>query len=364
MNSLLRILMTCDRVGGIWTYATDLAQGLREHGMEISLATFGPEPDKSQRDHLHAEGIRLEAAPLKLEWMADWHDFEASIAWLQELVFETRPHLLHFNGFSFSAANWKVPTLVVGHSCVLSWWKAVKGKTAPAKYDEYRWRVACGLKAATEVVAPSTAMLEALKENYDWYGNGRVIPNGRPAPKVCQAVRQPGIISIGRLWDEAKGFRLLEEIAPQLIWPIYVIGDDRGPEVSAGQFDSLRRLGILDQAAVNKMLSRSMVYAAPVLYEPFGLAILEAAFAGCALVLSDLPSLREIWGESAVLLEARDKRAWRDALNWLAVDEAARINLSEKARSRAQVFRVELMYRRYADLYRQLHCESEWKSGL
>ncbi len=31
----------------------------------------------------------------------------------------------------------------------------------------------------------------------------------------------------------------------------------------------------------------------PARYEPFGLSVLEAALSGCALVLGDIPSLRE-----------------------------------------------------------------------
>jgi hypothetical protein len=34
--------------------------------------------------------------------------------------------------------------------------------------------------------------------------------------------------------------------------------------------------------------------------EPFGLAVLEAAQAGCPLVLSDLPGFRELWDGAAL----------------------------------------------------------------
>ena len=43
-------------------------------------------------------------------------------------------------------------------------------------------------------------------------------------------------------------------------------------------------------------MARASIYALPARYEPFGLSILEAALSGAALVLGDIPSLREVWG--------------------------------------------------------------------
>lgn len=36
-----RILMTADTVGGVWTYALELAQALDSRGIQIALATMG-----------------------------------------------------------------------------------------------------------------------------------------------------------------------------------------------------------------------------------------------------------------------------------------------------------------------------------
>ena len=40
----LRLLMTADAVGGVWTYALDLAGALAAHGVETTLAVLGPAP--------------------------------------------------------------------------------------------------------------------------------------------------------------------------------------------------------------------------------------------------------------------------------------------------------------------------------
>jgi hypothetical protein len=36
-----RILMSADTVGGVWTYALELARGLLPYGVEVALATMG-----------------------------------------------------------------------------------------------------------------------------------------------------------------------------------------------------------------------------------------------------------------------------------------------------------------------------------
>ena len=37
----MKILMTADTVGGVWTYALELAGALAPHGVEVALATMG-----------------------------------------------------------------------------------------------------------------------------------------------------------------------------------------------------------------------------------------------------------------------------------------------------------------------------------
>ena len=43
-----------------------------------------------------------------------------------------KPALIHLNDYPHGALPW-LPVLMVGHSCVLSWWQAVHGVPAPAR---------------------------------------------------------------------------------------------------------------------------------------------------------------------------------------------------------------------------------------
>ena len=60
---------------------------------------------------------------------------------------------------------------------------------------------------------------------------------------------------------------------------------------------------------ISEQLGARPIFVSVARYEPFGLAVLEAAQAGCALVLSDIPTFRELWGGAALFVPANDDRA-------------------------------------------------------
>jgi glycogen synthase len=100
---------------------------------------------------------------------------------------------------------------------------------------------------------------------------------------------------------------------------------------------------------VLEWLSRATVFAEPARYEPFGLAALEAALCGCALVLGDIPSLREVWGEAATFVSPDDPDELAVAVN-AALDDPGR--RAAAARERARRYRPEMMADAYLDAYR------------
>jgi glycogen synthase len=96
------------------------------------------------------------------------------------------------------------------------------------------------------------------------------------------------------------------------------------------------------------------VYVLPAKYEPFGLSALEAALAGCALVLGDIPTLREIWQDAAIYVDTTDAKALADAVNTIIEDDSKRKGLSNKAKARASNFSAETMAENYWQIYRQM----------
>ena len=348
----MRVLMTADTVGGVWSYALDLARALPKHC--FTLATMGQRPSPAQCAQVaQLPNADLQTSDFRLEWMDDAAaDVARAGDWLLQLERATRPDIVHLNGFAHGAWPFGAPKIVVGHSCVASWFRAVKGAPAPASWDEYRAQTRAGLRAAHTVVAPTRAMLDEFNALYGPFSDARVIYNGARAPRET-APKQPFILAAGRVWDEAKNIALLDRIAPDVRWPIRVAGD---AQLQGGAFEArnLELLGFLAGEAWRSTRARAAIWAHPARYEPFGLATLEAALDGCALVLSDIPTLRELWRDAALFVAPDDAQGWTRALNQWAHDDAARAHWGAKARARAARYDLQRFGAAYAALYREL----------
>jgi glycosyltransferase involved in cell wall biosynthesis len=205
------------------------------------------------------------------------------------------------------------------------------------------------------VIAPTRAMLDALRAEYGPLGDSRVIPNARAGIRrryVPASGKSELVFAAGRLWDQAKNVDALCEVAPLLRWPVCVAGD-RGTEPARDAAGAVRWLGRLPGDAIAGWYGRAAIYALPARYEPFGLSVLEAAAAGCALVLGDVPSLRENWDGAARFVPPDNRRALAEAINELIADPAGRAALAERAASRARRFTVARMAAGYTRAYRQ-----------
>ena len=360
----LRILMTADTVGGVWTYALELAHALQTYDVEVLLATMGPALTTAQRkDAQSIPNLNLFKSDYKLEWMPDcWSDVKRAGDWLLHLENRLRPDIIHLNGYAHGKLRWSNPTLVVGHSCVFSWWQAVHGATPPSEWQRYKDEVLNGLRAANLVVAPSAAMLRALNTHYGLIENARVISNGRNPEQFNPAPKQEFVLCAGRLWDRAKNIDRVAEIAPELPWPVFVAGDCQHPQQPSQNSSIAGRckwLGQLPEPELRSWFAAAPVYALPALYEPFGYTPLEAALSGCALVLGDIESLREIWRDAAVFVHPDDSRQLKAALLELIEDGQHRRDMARRARERALEFTSGRMAQNYFAIYSELLVDSK-----
>ena len=364
----MKILMTADAMGGVWTYALELIRALQnQYDAQVLLATLGDLPSEAQRAQCVDEHSELRSLNCKLEWMDEpWGDVEESGRWLQNLAREFAPDIVHLNGYAHAALSWPAPVVCVAHSCVLSWWRAVKNSDAPSSWNCYRQKVRAGLHAADAVVAPTQAMLHEIETFYGPLPQASefkiAIHNGLRAAETrgkylqgdfSQTQRDPFVFAAGRLWDEAKNIAALDRIAASLPWPIRVAGDDRHPD-GTRRATRVQNLGFITREALEEQLNAATIYALPARYEPFGLSILEAALHGCALVLGDIPTLREVWGESAIFVAPDDDVALLDALCALIENPMRCEQLARKSFARAQRYRAATMAAQYDALYRKL----------
>lgn len=361
----LHILMTTDTIGGVWTYSLNLAKALEPYGVHIHLAAMGAMPSEAQKEQAaRHSNVTLYSSNWQLEWMDNpWEEIEAAGHWLKYLQSEVRPDLIHLNNYAHGNLPWKVPVLMVGHSCVLSWWEAVKGETAPAAYDEYRQKVKGGLTAADLVVSPTAAFLEQLNHFYGPFKQQQVIHNGMAADAIKTAQKQPFILSLGRLWDEAKNIAFCDALAArELDWPLVVAGEQKHPNGNQISLPHLNTLGQLPQQEVARHLADAGIYLLPAKYEPFGLSILEAANAGCALVLGDIPTLRELWQDAAIFISTTDVASAHQQVQDLLHNKKQRQLLGQRARERAQQYTLKKQGKAYIELYLQLLQQTKQES--
>lgn len=361
----MRIFMSADTVGGVWHYAVELARGLAAGGDQVMIAAMGGRLSADQRRQVQdCPGLLVEDSDYALEWMAEpWADLERAGRWLLSLAEAFRPDVVHLNHYAHGGLAWPAPALTVVHSCVYSWHAAVRGEEPGPEWRRYRALVRAGLRASAAVVAPSATMLGAA---WHWYGPlppVRLIHNGRRDGDYRPGRKQDYVLSAGRLWDEAKNVAALVEVAPGLPWPVRVAGEPRAPDGGRAALDKLEPLGRLDPGQMRKALAEAAIYALPARYEPFGLSALEAALSGCALVLGDIPSLRELWDDAALFVPPDDHDALRRALRRLMDDPGLRARHGQLARGRARRYDASRMVSEYRQLYLQLKEDQHSRGG-
>lgn len=305
----LRLLLTTDAVGGVWRYSIDLARGLAERGLEPVLAVLGPGASPEQRREAEEiPGLRLVATGLPLDWTApDQAALDGASQRLATLAGLLGVGAVHLHAPALLGdADWPVPVAVVAHSCLGTWWRAMRGD-APVPPD-FAWRIAgteAGLRRAATVIAPSRAHAEALRAVYG-VREVTVVHNGAAAPAPVSNERERAVLTAGRLWDEAKGAALLDRMAPRLSCPLRAAGPTQGPNGEAIVLHHVEQLGRLDAEAMRDAYARHSVFVSAAQYEPFGLSVLEAAQAGMRLVLLDRPGFRELWDGAALFASADD----------------------------------------------------------
>lgn len=351
------VLMTADAVGGVWTYALDLARGLSAAGVRVHLAILGPPPSPDQRADAGATPrLELIETGLPLDWTAEDPDrLLRSGEALQALARRLAPDLVHLNSPALAAAGrFDAPVLAAAHSCLATWWSAVKDGPMPS---DFRWRSRLhwqGMLNCDAVVAPSAAFAEATARAYDM-PRPAVVHNGRRRIRPpATGRREPLVFTSGRLWDEGKNLAVLDRAAALSGVRLVAAGPLAGPGGAQVDLTAAETPGLLSAGEVAANLARAPVYATAALYEPFGLGVLEAAQAGCALLLSDIPTFRELWDGAARFAPADDAGAFAAAFRELLADERACVALGRAAAGRAERYGAEAMVAGLIDLYRRL----------
>ena len=335
----LRLAMTADAVGGVWQYSTELAAELCGGGHQVTIALLGSPPtDEQRRPAERIEGLRLVETGEALDWLASGPKaVEKAARAVAALAAEQRADLVHCNHPALAgAAAFGVPLVAVAHGCVATWWEAARRTPLDPSYAWHREMMRRGLVAADAVVTPSASFGATVQRVYGLTSAPIVVHNGRNAP--ISGPKEPtsnAVLTIGRLWDEVKGAALLDQVAAHVEWPLLAAGPLRGPHGETIALNNMQSIGQVDDARLHGLLAERPIVVSAATFEPFGLAVLEAAMAGCALVLSDIDTFRELWDGAAIFVDPADAAGFVAAINSLAADPARRHALGEAATARA-----------------------------
>lgn len=355
----MRVLMTTDTVGGVWTFTKELASELLRRGCAVALVSMGRLPSQAQRQWVNlqqakwGERFLFRALDIPLEWMADnERAFSEAEPVLLQIAKEFDAELLLSSQYCFGAIKCGIPCVIVAHSDVLSWAEACRpqGLERSAWLDRYCDLVAKGLDSADAVVAPTRWMLNALKANFRLPDEYCVISNGRTLPAFDVGMeRKAQCVTAGRLWDEAKNLQLLQDADSPI--PLLIAGETKHESARLSiSSNEVKWLGALDEAEMLNVFRESAIYICTSRYEPFGLAPLEAALCGSAVLANDIPSLREVWGDAALYFsgsESLSEWLWRLSDHPGLLTEARR-----SSRKRAREFTSERMGADYIELFR------------
>lgn len=367
----MRILMTTDTIGGVWTFTKELSAGLLANGCSVALVSLGRMPSAAQqvwadvqRDRWGSRFWYL-ASDTPLEWMEEnARAFGDAEPRLLEIADRFGAELVLSSQFCFGAVGCDLPRIVVAHSDVLSWAEACRPRgLQPSEWlKTYFKLVAKGLRRADAVVAPTRWMLDAVAANFSLPTERVIIANGRGvAPTVLNRQRKLQAVTAGRTWDEAKNLKVLANARSPM--PVLIAGEIEHESARfCGDGNQAKLLGSLDEQELLDLFRSSAIYICTSIYEPFGLAPLEAALCGCAVVANDIPSLREVWDKGALFFN--DVESLSNLLTLMSRDEEQLRAAQERSIARARTFTEKKMAEEYLRLIQSVLQQSQVPSHV
>jgi glycosyltransferase involved in cell wall biosynthesis len=335
--------------GGITRYTAELSKALAVSFPEdeVVLVSDQPFPMPSPAP----VNLRCGNGPRR-PWESRW--------WLYGLPRE----MLRQRTDVFHGTHFLVPWLPLWPSVVtmhdLSPWME-PGWHCHAELVRRRAPVLIKLGIATMVVTPSETVRRQVIERFGIHP-GRIVsvplaasPHFRPVPQTRSSTRY--FLFVGTL-EPRKNLETLAEawraVRKDHEVDLVLAGRSRSDAPSLTSEPGLRILGEVDERDLPALYSSALACVYPSLYEGFGLPVLEAMQCGTAVLTSRDPAIRELAGGAAVQVEARDTKAWVEAMT-AAVTQPDRLGTwREKALERAKSFSWD----RTAALTREVYTEA------
>jgi glycosyltransferase involved in cell wall biosynthesis len=321
----MRIAIDANVLGGTWggipKYLSRIAAELIAGGDRVDLLanTRRLEPGV---EGAHEVGIRIKGTPIWREaflplWLAR---ARTDVLWAPASVLP----------------RWSpVPTVVTIHDLASLRFPGLKPERHVRVFET---KVPRSVRRARRTIAVSRSTAEEVESHY---GVGeervRVVPNGvddafTPGDReaALAAVRErwgiaePFVLHVGST-EPRKGLEVLVEAAALAAadgagWRVVLagssgFGSERVERAAARAGDACLLLGKVSEEELVDLMRAAGAFAAPALYEGFGIAPLEAMACGTpAVIAADSGGLEEVSGPASIVVAERSAEAWRAAL--------------------------------------------------
>jgi glycosyltransferase involved in cell wall biosynthesis len=191
-------------------------------------------------------------------------------------------------------------------------------------------------------------------------------PPDREAARVRLGVRGPLVVAVGAILNRRCAPELLRAVARLRARHPAIALDLAGENRTTPRLDlasmaerlgiapNVRLPGFVDETGLADRYAAADVFVALSEYEGFGLPALEAAARGVPLVVSRAPSLGEIFGEAALLVDPRDESAVATAIHRVLTEPS----LAERLRDRGYALARRHSWSRTAELTRRALVEA------
>jgi phosphatidyl-myo-inositol alpha-mannosyltransferase len=216
------------------------------------------------------------------------------------------------------------------------------------------------IRVAVSEAARATGM-RAGGGTFEVLFNGVDMQRFESAEPVRDEQGHPAVLFLGR-HEQRKGLNVLLDAFEKIERPavLWVAGDGPASEVQRRRHpesDRVRWLGVLGEEEVAARLGGAAALCAPSLHgESFGMVLLEAMAAGCAVVASDIEGYRMAAGGHAALVPPGDVPALSRALGVALADAVEGSGQSapearKAATEYARAWSMDALAERYVDVY-------------
>ncbi|MCH7345178.1 glycosyltransferase [Pelomonas sp. CA6] len=348
---------------GATQVALDLARAGRAQGrFEVGIALRRKRQTAPSRiQALRDEGLDVQLLP-------GWSHL-ATIASLASLCRRWQPELLVAHGFpEHLLARWAglwagVPHMIhVEHNTRERYtrWRLFQARRLARRTD--------AIVGCSEGVRQSLLRLGMPAERCIAISNGIRVEPFVSAPEHPFAARKAGLVMAARFAHQKDHLTLIQALAllrdqHGLRPPLLLAGG--GSALSRHAAERLvKRLGLQEQVSflghhprLPQLLLEHQFSVLCTHYEGMPLSLVEGMAAGCAVLGSDVPGVREMLRhqETGWLVPHRDPQAWADALARLLRDPQVAAEMAARGRQQAlEHFRLDQTLRAYEELFERV----------